>query len=191
MTENNRIPTVNRNLTSPQVILDHAPAADATPFDTIGLKTVDRVMEHLGEAYMAYEDDPLKLLIHEFHMQSMWHFIEKQYSILKAEPPAGLPLFCECAKEVNRNGVMKYLNLFASLVYRNKDYKEQRWNESLPLEDCPTEACKVELKIGIINRPVGLSTKQAWMKNRHLLLDHFDQRDYREIAIFLYCMLET
>lgn len=184
VTEVNHIPTINRNLTDPEMLLDNAPAAEKSPFETIALRTADRVLSHMGEPYLLYTDTVARLA-HEFHMQEMWQKVAKEYEVLRASPPQNLHAFCQCAKDVQNNGVISYLRLLAVFGYRNKNFVKEQKEEILQLGECQSLACKV-------GRPsVGreLNNKDDWQDSKSQMLLFVDTKMAMDAAHFLICML--
>lgn len=184
VTEDNHIPTLNRNLTSPDVVLDHAPAADDSPFSTIAMKTADRVFSHMNEPYIGYSDS-LGLLVHEFHMQEMWYRAKNAYAVLKDNLPAQMASFCQCAKDVHNNGVITYLEQLAKQVYRNPNYLKEKAELYAYNQTCLNA---VICELGGNEEQI---TAESWVVYRKGMIKVLNDQSDRNMALFMYCMLET
>lgn len=139
----------------------------------------------MNEPYLGYSN-AVGLMVHQFHMQEMWYHVAEEFAVVKETLPDGLASFCDCAKDVKRNGVHKYLRLLAQHVYRNKNHKMPK---AKSLEDCgDDDVCRVTGTIGFAYFEP--SNPKAWddYKAGLILLGDMNLRD---MAIFLYCMLET
>lgn len=187
VTVRNSIPTVNRNLSSPDAVLGNAPPAEQSPFTSIAMKTADRILSHMDDSYLAYAGN-IELMLHELHMQEMWHTVKVDYDALKNTLPANDTWeFCQCAKNVNGNGVMKYLRLFAAVVYRNKGFMWLKSQGHANKWGCGTnDVCKVMFTTGMFKPTSG----QQWSDFRKDLLSDRDPSAVRDMSLFLYCMLE-
>uniref|UniRef100_A0A914RC45 Uncharacterized protein n=1 Tax=Panagrolaimus davidi TaxID=227884 RepID=A0A914RC45_9BILA len=128
VTENNRVPTINMNLTSDQPILPYAPdrsTPDSKHFHTDGMKILDEVLTHMDDSsYDVKNLSPLEKIAHAFHMEEMWVAALHAYRKLKQDPPS--EEVCNCAMDIDNNGILKQLRFAAlgirepQLVYQDK-----------------------------------------------------------------------
>jgi len=126
--ETNNIPTVNRNLSSREPILNDAP--DLKPsghFKTIGLQVAEDVMLSDGDDWDLHNADAIDKLLHGLHMHEMWNSASEVYSVLLDDPTSKLEL-CPCLMDVENNGIYHNLRNIAMLIREpelgyNKDNK--------------------------------------------------------------------
>ena len=107
--ETNNIPTINRNLTSSEPILNDAPDLGRSDrFQTMGLLVAEEVILNEDADWDMHNADILGKFLHALHMHEMWTETSKVYQSLLANPPANTNI-CPCLADVENNGI--YFNL--------------------------------------------------------------------------------
>lgn len=149
-----------------------------SPFATVALRNADRVLSHMNEPYLGYTTS-IGLIVHELHMQEMWHHVKIAYAMLKGNLPKQIPEFCRCAKDVRNNGIMERMNQFATFVFRNPRYDEER------------EEIEKNRGLSFIGWPSKELTLQAWGEFKNGQLSYLDDQTVRDMGLFMYCMLDT
>lgn len=124
-TVENKIPTINLDLSTPIAILWHAPdikGPDNDKFLTNGMKTLDMVLSQMDrKSWDLAEFTTLEKVVHIFHMQEFWARALVFYKKLQTTPP--IDEICGCATDIDNNGVLDMLRFTAlairepSLVY--------------------------------------------------------------------------
>jgi hypothetical protein len=110
--EENHIPVVDLNLTSSTPVLPHSPALPPSPFTSLGFRIADQVLSHMDDPMYGLKNfNGLERLVHELHMHEIWERARPYYTILSYSP-APAPL-CECAIDLQHNGVMESLRTTA------------------------------------------------------------------------------
>ena len=103
--ETNNIPTVNRNLSSSEPILNDAPDIGRSDrFQTMGLQVAEEVVLNEDRDWDLHNADTLDKLLHALHMHEMWSETSRLYQNLLANPPAN-PNLCSCLGDVENNGI--------------------------------------------------------------------------------------
>uniref|UniRef100_A0A914E9Y0 Uncharacterized protein n=1 Tax=Acrobeloides nanus TaxID=290746 RepID=A0A914E9Y0_9BILA len=122
ITEDNRIPTINKNLSSIDPILLYAPDRKGPSdgkFMTDGMRTLDEVLSHMGdEAYDIKNSNTLERIVHAFHMEEAWAMVEQAYEKIRENPPNGQ--VCRCAMDIEQNGVLDKLRFIAMAIREPK-----------------------------------------------------------------------
>jgi len=114
--ETNNIPTINRNLTSSEPILNDAPdLGRSNRFQTIGLLVAEEVVLNEDRDWDLHNADTLDKLLHALHMHEMWSEASRLYQNLLANPPAN-PNLCSCLGDVENNGIFFNLREIALLI---------------------------------------------------------------------------
>ena len=107
--ETNNIPTVNRNLSSSEPILNDAPDIGRSDrFQTMGLQVAEEVVLNEDRDWDLHNAETLDKLLHALHMHEMWSQTSRLYNLLLENPPVN-PSICPCLADVENNGI--YLNL--------------------------------------------------------------------------------
>ena len=103
--ETNNIPTVNRNLSSSEPILNDAPDIGRSDrFQTMGLQVAEEVVLNEDRDWDLHNAETLDKLLHALHMHEMWTKTSKLYNHLFANPPNN-PNICRCLADVENNGI--------------------------------------------------------------------------------------
>ena len=106
--ETNNIPTVNRNLSSSEPILNDAPDIGRSDrFQTMGLQVAEEVVLNEDRDWDLHNADTLDKLLHALHMHEMWMETSRIYKNLISNPPN--TNICPCLVDVENNGI--YFNL--------------------------------------------------------------------------------
>ena len=111
----NKIPVVNDDLSSEQVILFDAPLAGYdNDFKTMALKVMAHFMlnPHLGPQNM----NTLEKVSHQYLMQEVYAAAAPIYQRIKETPPTD-PELCPCVKDITGNGI---LNELVNIVHQRK-----------------------------------------------------------------------
>jgi len=114
--ETNNIPTVNRNLSSSEPILNDAPDIGRSGrFQTMGLLVAEEVVLNEDRDWDLHNADTLDKLLHALHMHEMWTETSRLYQNLLANPPTN-PNICPCLVDVENNGIYFHLRHIAMLI---------------------------------------------------------------------------
>ena len=111
----NKIPVVNDDLSSEQVILFDAPLAGYdNDFKTMALKVMAHFMlnPHLGPQNM----NTLEKVSHQYLMQEVYAAAAPIYQRIKETPPTD-PELCPCVKDITGNGILTEL---VNIVHQRK-----------------------------------------------------------------------
>jgi len=137
VTEDNYVPTVNYDLRADQAILPYAPdrrMPDDDMFVTEPMRTLNMVLSHMDDAHWDITAfNPLERVVHAFHMREVWGRARLQYNQITANPPNAT--VCQCALDVNNNGIMKLLRFTAmairepALVYGSPAFTDKTLDE--------------------------------------------------------------
>jgi len=171
--EHNFVPTMNMDSQSEQAILSYAPdlkSKDADMFLTDGMKTLDMVFSHMNDKNW---DIPgfttLDRVTHAFHMQEFWAHVEKEYGKIGTTIPVPNQAFCQCASDVENNGIMKTMRGISmdSLLKHIWIYENE------------------ELKIFV----PAVKDKESWdvLKGKSAPIAH---KFHQDVALFLYCAIQ-
>jgi len=135
--ETNNIPTINRNLTSSQPILNDAPDISRSDrFQTMALLVAEEVVLNEDRDWDLHNADTLGKLLHALHMHEMWTEASRVYQNILANPPTE-PNFCPCLVDVENNGIYFYLRKIAmairepELAYNTKNKRMPRGGRQL------------------------------------------------------------
>jgi len=114
--ETNNIPTINRNLSSFEPILNDAPdIGRSNRFQTMALLVAEEVVLNEDRDWDLHNADTLEKLLHALHMHEMWTESSRVYHNLLANPPTD-PNFCPCLVDVENNGIYFNLRKIAMLI---------------------------------------------------------------------------
>merc|ERR1719167_1407397 len=114
--ETNNIPTINRNLTSSQPILNDAPdIGQSDRFQTMALLVAEEVVLNEDRDWDLHNADTLDKLLHALHMHEMWTETSRLYKNHLTNPPANSNL-CSCLADVESNGIFFNLRNIAVLI---------------------------------------------------------------------------
>lgn len=164
-TENNRVPTVNMNMTAPVRVIHKAPSVPLDSyFTTSAMRAVDTIMNNIGK-----ENDglgpawsPVERLAHYFHMNDLWETIKLTYddTVRWNRPSDEL---CACVSETDANGVT------AAVQWVADHYKSGT-------------------PISLLNRPIPkLTDAVTWSVWRDRLHHYYTKEALKDAAIYMYC----
>merc|ERR1719175_348048 len=129
--ETNNIPTINRNLSSFEPILNDAPdIGRSNRFQTMALLVAEEVVLNEDRDWDLHNADTLEKLLHALHMHEMWTEASGVYRNLLANPPTE-PNFCPCLVDVENNGIYFYLRKIAMLI-REPELAYNTENKRMP-----------------------------------------------------------
>merc|ERR1719341_359646 len=138
--ETNNIPTVNRNLSSSEPILNDAPDIGRSGrFQTMGLLVAEEVVLNEDRDWDLHNADTLDKLLHALHMHEMWTETSRLYQNLLANPPTNSNI-CPCLVDVENNGIYFHLRHIAMLIrepeleYNTENKRRPRGGRALPGE---------------------------------------------------------
>jgi len=139
-TEDNYVPTVNRDLRAEQAIIPYA--KDMKPADralrTEGMQVLDMVIMHMNDKHWDITGfNALERVAHIFHMRELWLYTKDQFDQIGKTIPAPNENACLCMMDVENNGVMKMMRFVTmalrepSLVYGDPAFSS-RSNKTAP-----------------------------------------------------------
>merc|ERR1711973_610511 len=117
-TKNNKIPVVNKNLSSEQAILFNAPLAGYDEqFNTMALKVMAYFMRNDRPDFFEQGLNTLEKLTHQYHMHEIYAAAAPIYKKMKENPPTD-PELCGCVNDITGNGILTELvNIAKKLKY--------------------------------------------------------------------------
>jgi len=117
-TENNKIPVVNKNLSSQQTILFDAPLAGYDEhFGTMALKVMAFFMLNDQLDFFEQGLNTLEKLTHQYHMHEIYAAAAPIYNRMKENPPTDVEL-CGCVNDITGNGILiEMANIARQLKY--------------------------------------------------------------------------
>jgi len=207
--ETNNIPTINRNLTSSEPILNDAPDIGRSDrFKTIGLLVAEEVVLKEDRDWDIHGGDILDKLLHALHMHEVWSETSRLYKGLLDSPPDD-PSICPCLADVENNGIFFNLRNIAMFIRE----PELAYNTENKRQPRGGRRYSGSYNIGSIKRP-GQTIPQYQRRDadeEHQTIDHEDSevadhsREYwvnlfssfsdmtdditSDLALFLFCML--
>jgi len=127
----NNIPTINRNLSSSEPILNDAPDLGRSDrFQTMALLVAEEVVLNENRDWDMHNADTLDKLLHALHMHEMWADTSRVYKQILASPPATTDI-CPCLADVENNGIYFHLRRIALLI-REPELGYNTENKRLP-----------------------------------------------------------
>merc|ERR1719228_821000 len=117
-TKNNKIPVVNKNLSSEQPILFNAPLAGYDEqFNTMALKVMAYFMRNDRPDFFQQGVNTLDKLTHQYHMHEIYAAAASIYKKMKENPPSD-PELCGCVNDITGNGILiEMANIAKQLKY--------------------------------------------------------------------------
>merc|ERR1711973_708550 len=117
-TENNKIPVVNKNLSSRQTILFDAPLAGYDEqFNTMALKVMAYFMRNDRPDFFEQGLNTLEKLTHQYHMHEIYAAAAPIYKKMKENPPTD-PELCGCVNDITGNRILgEMANIARQLKY--------------------------------------------------------------------------
>jgi len=117
-TENNKIPVVNKNLSSQQTILFDAPLAGYDEhFGTMAIKVMAYFMLNDQPDFFQQGLNTLEKLTHQYHMHEIYAAAAPIYNEMKENPPTDVEL-CGCVNDITGNGILiEMANIARQLKY--------------------------------------------------------------------------
>jgi len=117
-TETNKIPVVNKNLSSQQTILFDAPLAGYDEqFNTMALKVMAYFMLNDRPDFFEQGLNTLEKLTHQYHMHEIYAAAAPIYKKMKENPPSDTEL-CGCVNDITGNGILiEMANIARQLKY--------------------------------------------------------------------------
>merc|ERR1719167_287380 len=117
-TEKNKIPVVNKNLSSEQAILFNAPLAGYDEqFNTMALKVMAYFMRNDRPDFFEQGLNTLEKLTHQYHMHEIYAAAAPIYKKMKENPPTD-PELCACVNDIRGNGILvEMANIARQLKY--------------------------------------------------------------------------
>jgi len=133
-TENNKIPVVNKILSSQQTILFDAPLAGYDEhFYTMALKVMAFFMRNDAEDFFEQGLNTLEKLTHQYHMHEIYAAAAPIYKKMKENPPTD-PELCGCVNDITGNGILTEL---VNIAKKLKYFQQQRRMARTPRCACP------------------------------------------------------
>lgn len=116
--ENNKIPVVNKNLSSQQTILFDAPLAGYNEhFNSMALKVMGYFMLNDKPDFFEQGVNALEKLTHQYHMHEIYAAAAPIYKKMKENPPTD-PELCGCVNDITGNGILvEMANIARQLKY--------------------------------------------------------------------------
>merc|ERR1712012_156213 len=117
-TEKNKIPVVNKNLSSEQAILFNAPLAGYDEqFNTMALKVMAYFMRNDRPDFFEQGLNTLEKLTHQYHMHEIYAAAAPIYKKMKENPPTD-PELCGCVNDITGKRILgEMANIARQLKY--------------------------------------------------------------------------
>merc|ERR1711962_1868556 len=117
-TEHNKIPVVNKNLSSQQIILFDAPLAGYDEhFETMAIKVMVYFMLNDRPDFFQQGLNTLEKLTHQYHMHEIYAAAAPIYKKMKQNPPTD-PELCGCVNDITGNRILgEMANIARQLKY--------------------------------------------------------------------------
>ena len=114
----NKIPVVNEDLSTEQIILFDSPLAGYDEdFSTMALKVMAYFMLHDRPDFGTHGMNTLEKVTHQYHMHEIYAATAPIYQKIKGSPP-GDPELCPCVNDITGNGILTELvNIANQLKY--------------------------------------------------------------------------
>jgi len=128
-TENNKIPVVNKNLSSRQTILFDAPLAGYDEhFNTMAIKVMAFFMLNDRPDFFEQGLNTLEKLTHQYHMHEIYAAAAPIYNKMKENRPTD-PELCSCVNDITGNGILiEMANIARQLKYfQSERMPRSRW----------------------------------------------------------------
>ena len=140
-TVNNKVPTVNLNLTGTNLVLPYAPDfTTGADFSSSTMNAIDTILHTLGTQSdgLGPNWSPTERIVHHFHMQDLWQRVHDVYEEKVLPSNQDYTAACACLMDVRDNGV----------------YDNVQW---------VAEHYKVGTPITLLNRPIPkLADSSSW-----------------------------
>jgi len=121
--KHNKVPVVNKNLSSQQAILFDAPLAGYDEhFGTMALKVMSFFMRNDHPDFFHQGLNTLEKVAHQYHMHEIYTAAVPIYNKMKENPPTDQDL-CGCANDVAGNGILIEM---ATIARELKYYQSKR-----------------------------------------------------------------
>lgn len=160
----NKIPTVNRDLSSELKVLPYAPDAPlGNDYVTMAMNTIDNILSHVGneEDGLGRNWSPIERVVHTMHMWDLWQKILPVYHQVEKNPPADD--LCSCLLDTSANGVLTAVEWIA-----------HHYESGTP--------------ITLLNRPIPkLVDAESWSVWKSRLLYYYKEPALRDAALYLFC----
>ena len=212
-TEDNRVPTLNYDVTSKEPLLRNAPLYGYDKsFDTVGMRRADQILTHMdNKMWDVKYYNALEKLVHALHMDEVWAKTKVHYDHLKEQ---GIwrtdKLLCECVDDIDNNGIINLLHYMTLKIrYPGLTYKRDK-NQLLPT--IYRYSFLVDLSPRLLNFNFTQDVKDNFQRAYGVLVNDADKgaghldseyqwqvwkndmkslmrQDHYELAMFLYCTL--
>ncbi|XP_072021003.1 uncharacterized protein [Amphiura filiformis] len=163
VTEKNSVPTVNHNMSAPDLVVPYAPDEPiGDDFNTDAMNMIDHILSHIGkenDALGAYWS-PIGRVAHAFHMWDLWYRVHEEFECTIRDNPPKQDV-CDCLMDTEHNGIR------AAVQWVGEHYKS----------GSPVAIPKL----------TDADSWQVW-KDRVLNYFHeFDNNAAHDAALYLYC----
>jgi len=166
-TEDNGVPTVNKNLADRNnLVLPNAPSDPwQTDFGSKTMNIIDAILSRIGTSDdgLGPHWSPIERIAHVFHMWDLWTTIrEEAYPDVVENPPSNQ--VCDCLRNTKDNG-----------IYASVDWVARHYLVATP--------------ITLLDRPIPqLTDSSSWSVWKDRLLHYYKDQDLKDAATFLYCV---
>jgi len=161
--EDNKIPTVNMNMSAPIKVLDNAPNNPLThDFFTPEMNLIDRILTRVGvsDDGLGVNWTPLERIVHNFHMRDLWSALKPSFDKVNFKVDATV---CECLLNVHESGVRSAVEWIAN-----------HYAKGTP--------------ISLLNRPIPvLEDSEDWKIWKDRLLHYYTEEALFDASYFLRC----
>lgn len=166
VTENNSVPTINRNLTKRDKVLSYAPNVTLShDFKTAAFNLIDDTLTHAdsGNDGLGKNWQPLERIVHRFHMRDLWRRILDKYNNLKRVPVET----CHCLMDIKRNGIYDRLEWIANRYSVDTPISIHEWSTPIPK----------------------LNSIKEWPEWKMRFSYYYNDQADTDSAVFLFCAL--
>jgi len=117
VTENNLVPTINKDKTSANRVLLNAPdikSKNEAQFKTDAMKILDLILSDIDQKrYYQNEYSVLEEIVHTAHMREFWANVLVEYKKIQSSVHNDKPI-CSCVLDIESNGVMDVFRTVAN-----------------------------------------------------------------------------
>ena len=165
-TVNNRVPTVNHNLTGSSLVLPFAPDfKTGAAFHSSTMNAVDTILATLGTQNdgLGPNWSPTERIVHHFHMQDLWQRVHDVYEEKVVPSNQIFTDACACLTDTRANGI----------------HDKVQW---------VAEHYKSGTPITLLNRPIPkLEDASSWAIWKERLLHYYDEQQLYNAALYMHC----
>jgi len=175
-TEHNKIPVVNKNLSSQQTILFDAPLAGYDEqFNTMALKVMAYFMLNDRKDFFEQGLNTLEKLSHQYHMHEIYAAAAPIYKRMKEKPPTDSEL-CGCVNDITGNGILtEMVHMAKKLKYFQQQARMARTLQQVFSPGCTTQGYEYYSQGYYGRGPGGCRRKRETGDDKQVKIAHLEE----------------